>query len=138
RRMTPHFGADGAMDYFNGLRHGFLGSHSFRMCGYRRADRSAQSLSRCNIIGREVGAWLRREPKRLRQILDRRCSDPFRTKSPAKIFSIEKQIEKTFNLPRGSLEISRRKFPPRRKNRVIVRRQASCSHLRERWSGLAA
>lgn len=81
RLMTPHFGIDGATDYVNGLRRGFLDGHSLRRCGYICAHQLVKSPSRCNIIGREDGACLRRAPKRLPQILDRRCSAPFRTKS---------------------------------------------------------
>jgi len=79
--MTPHFWTDGATDYVNGFRRGFLGSPPRMRCGYARAHQLAQSPSRSYIIGREDGEWLCRAPNRLRQILDRRCSAPFRTKS---------------------------------------------------------
>lgn len=85
RLMTPHFGSNGATKYVNGLRHGFFERRSIRRCNYlsgapRSKHQSATQRSRCYTIGREDGAWLRRAPKQLQQILDRRCYAPYRLK----------------------------------------------------------
>jgi hypothetical protein len=85
RLLTSHFGIEGATEYVDGLRYGFIERPSLKHCGHGRSLSSVgirhSRESRAYIAGREDGAWLRRAPDRLRQILDRRCSAPMHLKA---------------------------------------------------------
>lgn len=84
RRMTPHFGLAGALEYVKGLKKGFHGGIPRRVCFCGTHTRhSLQETSvppLCYTIGREDGIKLRGNSKQLEQILDQRCSSPYQCK----------------------------------------------------------
>jgi hypothetical protein len=71
RLMTSHFGIESATEYVDGFRYGFVERSSLKVCGTRHSRQS-----HAYVAGRKDGAWLRRAPDRLQQILARRCSAP--------------------------------------------------------------
>ncbi len=83
--MTPHFGLAGAIEYANGLKKGFDEGALARVsvCGTHtiRKPKKIPEPSLCYTVGCEDGKKLRRNSKRLQQILDLRCSTPFQSNS---------------------------------------------------------
>jgi hypothetical protein len=88
RLMTPHFGYAGAIKYLSGLKNGFQeDSHLKRCCcvSHISSRKKAATPSIFYAIGQEDGTMLRRRPRQVQQILERRCSAPYKNKSRNKI-----------------------------------------------------
>ena len=124
RRMTPHFGLAGAIEYVNGLKNGFHEGIPRRVCFCgTHTIRSPQMTSvppLCYIIGREDGAKLRRNSKQLKLILDQRCSAPYQC-------TLTKPASPKTGRGRAGITI----LPLQRKNKKTHIRQAAANFTRQ-------
>ena len=112
--MTPHFGYGGAIKYADGLKRGFQDYSPQRRhyCHHIPKFRNTSASSLFFTIGRKDGAVLRRDPKQLQKILDRRCSAPYKNK-PRK----QRRFNRDKHLPSITLVLSKakiRRLHPRR------------------------